>query len=163
MLSRTTQGNRLANVCNSAVFSLDHALLHPKETAQRICYAARDMCAAQRYAFWEQGMAKSQSTATQRNRQVGLYASFFKVDVARGASHISSTLKPETLAAAVTDVMTDFVTAHGRLKLEIFKHLLCEALEQRRREDAAALVAACLLQGRSPARPLQSSTAEAVI
>lgn len=69
-----------------------------------------------------------------------MYADLYPAEVARGASHISSMLRPESLATAVTEVMTDFVMMNGHPMLEVFRQLLVEALEKRIRADAAALV-----------------------
>jgi hypothetical protein len=85
-------------------------------------------------------MTKIRSDSIPRIWETSLYRSLYAADVARGASHISSTLKPETLTAAVIEVMSGFIAMHGRLMLDVFRPLLIEALEKRNRADAATMV-----------------------
>ncbi|MDE1182347.1 hypothetical protein [Paraburkholderia sp.] len=85
-------------------------------------------------------MAKNRTPSVVRNQDIGRYASLYAAEVARGASHIASTLTPKTLAAAVSETMAEFVGRHGHHPFEIFRQLLVEALEKRDRADAAALV-----------------------
>ncbi|MEX3984135.1 hypothetical protein AB4Y45_34845 [Paraburkholderia sp. EG287A] len=59
-------------------------------------------------------------------------------DLARGSSHISSTLSEATRETAITEVTTGFVTAYGRHDLLVFVELLAGALDERRNPAAAA-------------------------
>jgi hypothetical protein len=69
-------------------------------------------------------------------RQGGLYhyEAVYSVELARGASHISSMLSAATQEAAVQQVLQEFVTAYGAPTpeaLEAFRWLLAERLEKR--------------------------------
>ncbi|AXF06108.1 hypothetical protein [Paraburkholderia hospita] len=55
----------------------------------------------------------------------------FKVELARGASHISSTLSTASTAAAVAEVLEQFVVDRGLEKFDEFRALLVEDLKKR--------------------------------
>jgi len=55
----------------------------------------------------------------------------FKVELARGASHISSTLSEASTAAAVAEVLKQFVVDRGLEKFNEFRALLIEDLKKR--------------------------------
>ncbi|BCG05189.1 hypothetical protein PPGU19_097570 (plasmid) [Paraburkholderia sp. PGU19] len=56
----------------------------------------------------------------------------FKVELARGASHIASTLSAASTAAAVAEVLEQFVMDCGLDKFDEFGALLIEDLKKRR-------------------------------
>ncbi len=64
------------------------------------------------------------------------------VELARGTSHIASTLTPATLQQAVAEVLRAFQAERGREPFEAFQWLLAERLERRGRADAAQAVRA---------------------
>ena len=55
----------------------------------------------------------------------------FKVELARGASHIASTLTPASMTAAVAEVLDQFVVDRGAGGFDTFRLLLAEDLENR--------------------------------
>jgi hypothetical protein len=66
-------------------------------------------------------------------RQCGLYyyESAYSLELARGASHISSMLSAVTVESAVQQVLQEFVATHGTVALEAFCWLLAERLDKR--------------------------------
>ena len=66
-------------------------------------------------------------------RQCGLYyyESAYSLELARGASHISSMLSAATVESAVQQVLQEFVATHGTVALEAFCWLLAERLDKR--------------------------------
>ncbi|MFD1560503.1 hypothetical protein ACFSHT_33510 [Paraburkholderia silviterrae] len=66
-------------------------------------------------------------------RQSGMYyyESAWSLELARGASHIASTLSAATLQAAVHEVVQEFVAAQGSAELDAFCWLLAERLDKR--------------------------------
>ncbi|MEX3941754.1 hypothetical protein AB4Y44_19775 [Paraburkholderia sp. BR10937] len=71
--------------------------------------------------------------AHKKPRQGGLYyyEAAYSLELARGASHISSMLSAATQEGAVHEVMREFIATHGRAALEVFSWLLAERLEKR--------------------------------
>lgn len=69
-----------------------------------------------------------------------LYRTTYSMELARGSSHIASTLSPETRRVAIAEVLDEFAALHGADKLAIFRELLAESLEKRDRHDAAQAV-----------------------
>ena len=59
------------------------------------------------------------------------YRLAFKVELARGGSHIASTLTPASMDAAVAEVMGQFIADRGTEGFEAFRVLLAENLEAR--------------------------------
>jgi hypothetical protein len=55
----------------------------------------------------------------------------YSLELARGASHISSTMTPGTMSVAIAEVMKDFVATHGSAHLGVFRELLAARLEKR--------------------------------
>jgi hypothetical protein len=55
----------------------------------------------------------------------------FKVELARGVSHIASTLTPTSTTAAVAEVLDQFIVDRGAGGFEAFRLLLAEDLENR--------------------------------
>ena len=64
----------------------------------------------------------------------------FKVELARGASHIASTLTPSSTTAAVAEVLDQFIVDRGAGGFEAFRLLLAEDLENRGCLQAAEVV-----------------------
>ncbi|MFM0069484.1 hypothetical protein [Paraburkholderia aspalathi] len=52
-------------------------------------------------------------------------------EVARGRSHISSTLNPDSRLRAIAEILGEFRRIYGAQSLEIFQELLLEDLERR--------------------------------
>ncbi|MEM5314478.1 hypothetical protein [Paraburkholderia sp. JHI869] len=73
-------------------------------------------------------------------RQGGLcyYEAAYSLELARGASHISSMLSVATQENAVYEVMHEFIATHGGAALDAFCWLLAERLEKRGCAAAAA-------------------------
>ncbi|MEX3952194.1 hypothetical protein AB4Y40_31100 [Paraburkholderia sp. EG287B] len=71
--------------------------------------------------------------AHKRPRQGGLYyyEAAYSLELARGASHISSMLSAATQEGAVQEVMREFIATHGRTALDAFSWLLAERLDKR--------------------------------
>jgi hypothetical protein len=67
----------------------------------------------------------------------------FKVELARGASHISSTTTPESMSAAVAEVLDGFVADRGPDTFEEFRLLLAQDLKKRGCTEGARAVSAC--------------------
>jgi hypothetical protein len=65
----------------------------------------------------------------------------YAVELARGASHISSTLSPETERRAIVETIGEFCELYGEAKLPLFQKLLAEELRQRGKKEAALAVA----------------------
>ncbi|WP_322048633.1 hypothetical protein [Paraburkholderia sp. J67] len=61
-------------------------------------------------------------------------------ELARGGSHIASTLTPEGERAAISDIVNDFHRLYGTDDLDVFLELLAQALDARRRPDIAGFV-----------------------
>lgn len=55
----------------------------------------------------------------------------YALELARGASHISSTLSPETQRRAIVETIGEFCDLYGETKLPLFQKLLAEELRQR--------------------------------
>jgi hypothetical protein len=87
-------------------------------------------------------------------RQSGLYhyESAYSLELARGASHISSMLSAVTVESAVQQVLQEFVATHGATALDAFCWLLAERLDKRGcavgAEKAREFDTACLARGR---------------
>jgi hypothetical protein len=69
-----------------------------------------------------------------------LYRSVYLIELARGSSHIASTLSPQTQRIAITEVMDEFRAQYGADKLVVFRELLAESLEKRSEPSAAQAV-----------------------
>ncbi|MEM5424769.1 hypothetical protein [Paraburkholderia ferrariae] len=71
--------------------------------------------------------------AHKKPRQGGLYyyEAAYSLELARGASHISSMLSTATQEGAVQEVMREFIATHGRTALDVFSWLLAERLDKR--------------------------------
>jgi hypothetical protein len=68
------------------------------------------------------------------------YRSTYVVELARGSSYIASTLSPESLHAAIAEVLRDFTLQYGADTLALFRELLAESLEDRGNHRAAQAV-----------------------
>jgi len=81
--------------------------------------------------------------AHKRPRQGGLYyyEAAYSLELARGASHISSMLSTATQEGAVREVMHEFVATHGRAELDVFSWLLAERLAERLEKRGCAAAA----------------------
>jgi hypothetical protein len=62
------------------------------------------------------------------------------VELARGASHISIMLTPETCKRAIAEIFVEFGELHGNRELGLFQKLLVEDLHRRGKPDAASAV-----------------------
>jgi hypothetical protein len=61
-------------------------------------------------------------------------------ELARGGSHIASTLTPAGERAAIADITADFNRRYGTDDLAIFLELLAQVLDSRLRPDTATIV-----------------------
>jgi hypothetical protein len=68
------------------------------------------------------------------------YRSNYVLELARGSSYIASTLSPESLHAAIAEVLRDFTLQYGDDALPLFRELLAENLEDRGNHAAAQAV-----------------------
>ncbi|NML31187.1 hypothetical protein [Paraburkholderia antibiotica] len=68
------------------------------------------------------------------------YRSIYRLELARGSSYIASTLSPESLRAAIAEVLREFGRQYGEDKLPVFRDLLAESLEDRDDANAARAV-----------------------
>lgn len=75
-------------------------------------------------------------SATDLARGQALYG----VQLARGRSHIGSTLTSATLLSAIEEVFRDFFEQHGAADLEVFRELLARQLEKHCQAPAAGAV-----------------------
>ncbi|MCP3713614.1 hypothetical protein M3I54_43470 [Paraburkholderia sp. CNPSo 3274] len=64
----------------------------------------------------------------------------FMAELARGASHIASTLTPVGERAAISDVSDEFQRRYGTDDLNLFLELLAQALDARLRPDTATFI-----------------------
>jgi hypothetical protein len=69
-----------------------------------------------------------------------IFRSVYVMELARGSSHIASTLSPQTQHIAIAEILDEFCTRHGADKLVIFRELLAESLEKRNQPIAAQAV-----------------------
>jgi hypothetical protein len=65
----------------------------------------------------------------------------YVLELARGSSHISSTLSRETERRAIAETLTEFCQLYGEKEAAVFQKLLADELRQRGKRDAAAAVA----------------------
>lgn len=82
-------------------------------------------------------------TTRRRNRcpaDVLRYKCLYVVELARGSSHIASTLTSATLQVAVAEVMNEFVQQYGKETLSVFRELLADRLDERQSPEAASAV-----------------------
>jgi hypothetical protein len=66
--------------------------------------------------------------------------SSYVLELARGCSHISSALTPDTCSRAIDEVLGEFRKLYGYQELALFKKLLVEDLQRRGKWDAASAV-----------------------
>jgi hypothetical protein len=93
---------------------------------------------------------------------VRFHATFW-VDVARGSSIISSTIKSESRSAAVAEMADEFQARHGRQYLLVFLELLVQRLVERNAPAGAEAVRAysqSLTGAASPNAPRARETAD---
>jgi len=64
----------------------------------------------------------------------------YMTELARGGSHIASTLTPAGERSAIADVTGEFHRRYGSDDFEIFLELLAQVLDARLRPETAALV-----------------------
>ncbi|MEX3985284.1 hypothetical protein AB4Y45_40740 [Paraburkholderia sp. EG287A] len=64
----------------------------------------------------------------------------YPVDLARGSSHIGSTLSPSGQQAAIDETFSEFVGRYGTRDVLAFAEILASILEERQRPDAALAV-----------------------
>ncbi|HKT98210.1 MAG TPA: hypothetical protein VJS30_17045 [Paraburkholderia sp.] len=65
----------------------------------------------------------------------------YGLQLARGSSHIASTLTPATRASAIAEVIEEFETLFGLDDLRCFLDVLAQRLENRGAREASAEVA----------------------
>ncbi|MFM0732635.1 hypothetical protein PQQ52_19310 [Paraburkholderia sediminicola] len=65
----------------------------------------------------------------------------YALELARGCSHISSTLNADTRKHAIAEVLGEFRDLYGDRELVLFQKLLIEDLQRRGKRDAASAVA----------------------
>jgi hypothetical protein len=75
-----------------------------------------------------------------RHASMAQYEADYGLELARGSSHIASTLSTLTLNAAVTEIVVDFVRRHGMDELSVFLKLLAVRLDKRQQSAAASVV-----------------------
>ncbi|MBC8752379.1 hypothetical protein OKW43_005717 [Paraburkholderia sp. WC7.3g] len=90
--------------------------------------------------------------AVKRNRasDEALRLNKYEVELARGASHIASTLYEESMLAAVRETILQFEAPHGRDDLMTFAHALLRRLELREKPAAAKVLHDFIECGRLP-------------
>lgn len=64
----------------------------------------------------------------------------YMAELARGGSHIASTLTPDGERSAISEVTGEFHRRYGTHDFEIFLELLAQALDARLRPETAAVV-----------------------
>jgi hypothetical protein len=85
-------------------------------------------------------------TGKKRGRRRGLqaekalYRSTYLMELARGSSHIASTLSPATQRVAIAEVFGEFRLQHGPDNVVVFRELLAESLMERNNLSAAQAV-----------------------
>jgi hypothetical protein len=75
----------------------------------------------------------------------------FTAELARGASHIASCLKPETVRQAILEVSADFVRVHGSSVVQRFLCEVARRLDERGKPEAGNLTRHLAEQGCLPA------------
>jgi hypothetical protein len=65
----------------------------------------------------------------------------YLLKLARGSSHIGSTLTPESEQRAIAETLAEFCQVYGDAQVALFQQLLAEELRHRGKRDAAAAVA----------------------
>ncbi|MGF6482481.1 hypothetical protein [Paraburkholderia sp. JPY419] len=75
-----------------------------------------------------------------RQAEKNRYRSTYLLELARGSSHIASTLGADSRQAAIAEVLCEFGLQYGKDKLPVFRALLAESLEDRDNPDAARAV-----------------------
>ncbi|MFL9960873.1 hypothetical protein PQR02_07035 [Paraburkholderia sediminicola] len=83
-------------------------------------------------------MPRPRKRAEQAEKNI--YRSVYLIELARGSSHIASTLSPQTQRIAIAEVLDEFHRQYGADKLIIFRELLAESLEKRNQPIAAQAV-----------------------
>ncbi|SIT39278.1 conserved hypothetical protein [Paraburkholderia ribeironis] len=68
------------------------------------------------------------------------FSSLYLMELARGSSHIASTLSPATQHEAIAEVLQEFRLQHGADKLLLFRDLLAQRLKDRENPQAAQAV-----------------------
>ncbi|WP_245616691.1 hypothetical protein [Paraburkholderia acidipaludis] len=81
----------------------------------------------------------------------------YRLELARGASHIASTLSAESRVHAIAEVVDGFVLQYGENDLAVFLEVLANRLTLRGANEAAAAVAAAA-QRTLKRRPAASRT-----
>jgi hypothetical protein len=64
----------------------------------------------------------------------------YRLELARGASHIASTLSAQGRAAAIAEVIDGFVLQYGETDLPVFLEVLADRLTQRGAKEAATAI-----------------------
>ncbi|WP_244744934.1 hypothetical protein [Paraburkholderia terricola] len=81
-------------------------------------------------------MPKGKSRGGAMTSAIAVRAIYF-LELARGCSHVSSMLTPDTCTRAITEVIGEFRNLYGDEEVALFKELLAEDLERRGKGDAA--------------------------
>jgi hypothetical protein len=74
----------------------------------------------------------------------------YELELARGASHLSSTMSYATLEAAMVETVAEFVKQHGDDDLPVFLELLSRRLSERKKPEAASAIRILKDSGRPP-------------
>ncbi|WP_207004816.1 hypothetical protein [Trinickia mobilis] len=77
-------------------------------------------------------------------------AARYELELARGASHLASTMSYATLEAAMVETVADFVKLHGDDDLPVFLELLSRRLSERKKPEAASAIRILKDSGRPP-------------
>ncbi|WP_206171208.1 hypothetical protein [Trinickia terrae] len=74
----------------------------------------------------------------------------YELDLARGASHLASTLSYATLESAIAETVGEFLNLHGGEHLPVFLELLARRLSERKKPEAASALRFHMNCGRPP-------------
>jgi hypothetical protein len=64
----------------------------------------------------------------------------FQLELARGTSHIASSMTPDSVRQSIREALDGFVKLHGLTRLHEFREVLFDRLHVRGKGDAAKLV-----------------------
>lgn len=80
------------------------------------------------------------SRRTQWDADLVTYRYIYMAELARGSSHIASTLSVASRDAAIVEVVIDFQRAYKQANVAVFLELLAQALQKRQHDEAAAAI-----------------------
>lgn len=96
------------------------------------------------------GETKLMASNEKRASGEALRLTKYEVELARGASHVASTIYEESLLAAVQETIQGFEASYGREDLQIFASALLERLKLRGNALAAGVLDEFIRSGRLP-------------